>query len=80
MSSIQRQDSTNQTIHRISSEQHQSGYAVTVFEGKQEQMVKVCAHIQDKGFVPRELVDNEVNWFYGNLGIDDSTIINTSIR
>ena len=26
----------------------------------------------DKGFVPRELVPNEVAWFYDHLGIDDT--------
>ena len=25
-----------------------------------------------KGFIPRELVVNEVGWFYNSLGIDDS--------
>ncbi len=25
-----------------------------------------------QGFVPRELVPNEVNWFYSHLGIDDT--------
>ncbi|RKP25932.1 hypothetical protein SYNPS1DRAFT_14937, partial [Syncephalis pseudoplumigaleata] len=48
-----------------------SGYNVNVFEGKQEQMLKVCEHIQETGFIPKELVQNEVTWFYGNLGIDD---------
>lgn len=28
-------------------------------------MVQVCAHIEEKGFVPRELIKNEVAWFYG---------------
>ncbi|KAJ3021767.1 NAD-dependent glutamate dehydrogenase [Thoreauomyces humboldtii] len=47
------------------------GYASNVFAGKQEQLQKVCAYVEDKGFVPKELVSNEVSWFYGNLGIDD---------
>jgi hypothetical protein len=42
-----------------------SGYTVNVFEGKQEQMLKVCEHIQETGFIPKELVQNEVTWFYG---------------
>ncbi|KAI9137136.1 Glutamate/Leucine/Phenylalanine/Valine dehydrogenase-domain-containing protein [Paraphysoderma sedebokerense] len=48
-----------------------SGYTENIFDGKQEQMLKVCAHIEEKGFLPKELIVNEVSWFYGNLGIDD---------
>ncbi|KAJ3286072.1 NAD-dependent glutamate dehydrogenase [Borealophlyctis nickersoniae] len=47
------------------------GYANNVFAGKQEQLLKVCAYVEEKGFIPKELVFNEVSWFYGNLGIDD---------
>ncbi|KAI9208576.1 Glutamate/Leucine/Phenylalanine/Valine dehydrogenase-domain-containing protein [Polychytrium aggregatum] len=46
-------------------------YNSTVFVGKAEQLKQVCAHIEEKGFIPKELVQNEVTWFYGNLGIDD---------
>lgn len=31
-----------------------------------------------QGFVPRELVANEVGWFYNNLGIDDTYFQNES--
>ncbi|KAJ3183114.1 NAD-dependent glutamate dehydrogenase [Geranomyces variabilis] len=47
------------------------GYASNVFAGKQEQLQKVCSYVEEKGFIPKELVLNEVSWFYGNLGIDD---------
>ncbi|KAJ3036171.1 NAD-dependent glutamate dehydrogenase [Rhizophlyctis rosea] len=47
------------------------GYTSNVFAGKQEQLAKVCAYVEEKGFIPKELVFNEVSWFYGNLGIDD---------
>ncbi|KAJ3101712.1 NAD-dependent glutamate dehydrogenase [Phlyctochytrium planicorne] len=47
------------------------GYTDNVFAGKAEQMEKVSAYIDEKGFIPKELVNNEVSWFYGNLGIDD---------
>ncbi|KAI8824995.1 Glutamate/Leucine/Phenylalanine/Valine dehydrogenase-domain-containing protein [Fimicolochytrium jonesii] len=47
------------------------GYTSNVFAGKQDQLHKVCAYVQEKGFIPSELVLNEVSWFYGNLGIDD---------
>ncbi|KAI3634595.1 hypothetical protein MIR68_007506 [Amoeboaphelidium protococcarum] len=63
-------ESVNSTYHRISS-QEITGYAETVYEGKNDQMLKVCKAIEDKGFIPRELVHNETAWFYGNLGIDD---------
>ncbi|KAI8053760.1 Glutamate/Leucine/Phenylalanine/Valine dehydrogenase-domain-containing protein [Syncephalis plumigaleata] len=57
-----------------------SGYTVNVFEGKQEQMLKVCEHIQETGFIPKELVQNEVTWFYGNLGIDDMYFMLESVE
>ncbi|KAL0089466.1 Glutamate/Leucine/Phenylalanine/Valine dehydrogenase-domain-containing protein [Phycomyces blakesleeanus] len=47
------------------------GYNANVFAGKSEQMVQVCAHLNETGFLPKELVENEVSWFYNNLGIDD---------
>ncbi|KAL7752816.1 NAD-dependent glutamate dehydrogenase [Sorochytrium milnesiophthora] len=47
------------------------GYTENIFDGKQEQMVKVAQHIEQKGFLPKEHIMNEVSWFYGNLGIDD---------
>jgi glutamate dehydrogenase len=31
-----------------------------------------------QGFIPRELVTNEVNWFYSHLGIDDTYFQNES--
>lgn len=34
-------------------------------------MAQVCKVIAEKGFIPRELVNGEAEWFYGNLGIDD---------
>jgi glutamate dehydrogenase len=33
-----------------------------------------------KGFIPRELVPNEVNWFYSHLGIDDTYFQNESLE
>ncbi|KAJ3083608.1 NAD-dependent glutamate dehydrogenase [Quaeritorhiza haematococci] len=47
------------------------GYARNTFAGKQEQMQRVSAYLEEKGFIPKELVQNEVSWFYMNLGIDD---------
>ncbi|EPB84272.1 glutamate dehydrogenase [Mucor circinelloides 1006PhL] len=48
-----------------------SGYDANVFAGKKEQMVQVGDYLDKSGFLPKELVQNEVSWFYGNLGIDD---------
>jgi glutamate dehydrogenase len=47
------------------------GYQQHVFPGKSEQLKNVAAYVREKSFIPQELVDNEVQWFYENLGIDD---------
>ncbi|CAO3586318.1 unnamed protein product [Absidia cylindrospora] len=47
------------------------GYKTNVYEEKNEQMLKVCAYLDQLGFLPTELVKNEVQWFYSNLNIDD---------
>jgi hypothetical protein len=41
------------------------GYSSNLFAGKKDQMVQVSKYVAEKGFVPKELVDNEVSWFYG---------------
>jgi glutamate dehydrogenase len=48
-----------------------SGYVAPNFEGKAEQMEAVMDGLEAKGFVPPELVEEEVKWFYNSLGIDD---------
>ncbi|KAG0172561.1 NAD-dependent glutamate dehydrogenase [Apophysomyces sp. BC1034] len=58
----------NDLTHTINDE---CGYNANVFAGKSEQMGEVCAYLEGIGFLPKELVKNEVSWFYGNLGIDD---------
>ncbi|GAA5803768.1 Glutamate/Leucine/Phenylalanine/Valine dehydrogenase-domain-containing protein [Helicostylum pulchrum] len=50
---------------------NESGYATNVFAEKNEQMVQVCENLENLGFLPKELVKNEVTWFYNNLNIDD---------
>jgi glutamate dehydrogenase len=47
---------------RIVSEE--SGYATNVFAEKESQKAQVCAHLEQIGFLPKELVQNEVEWFY----------------
>ncbi|THH30597.1 hypothetical protein EUX98_g3609 [Antrodiella citrinella] len=56
-------------LHRV---KNVPGYVTPVFKGKSEQRSKVEAIVGRKGFVPRELVANEVAWFYSYLGIDDN--------
>lgn len=55
------------------------GYTTPVFKGKEEQRAKVQAEVAAKGFIARELVANEVNWFYSHLGIDDTYFQNESV-
>ncbi|KAI8373394.1 Glutamate/Leucine/Phenylalanine/Valine dehydrogenase-domain-containing protein [Choanephora cucurbitarum] len=50
---------------------NESGYATNVFAEKETQMQKVCENLEQLGFLPKELVKNEVQWFYNNLSIDD---------
>lgn len=48
-----------------------SGYESAVFEGKEKHMDAVMDAVEEKGFVPPELVESETKWFYQELGIDD---------
>ena len=41
------------------------GYAQNTFGGKPEQMVQVRDYIAQKGFLPQDLIEPEVQWFYG---------------
>ncbi|KAI0792961.1 NAD-specific glutamate dehydrogenase [Irpex lacteus] len=58
--------------HALQRVQNVPGYSTPVFKGKEEQRAKVQANVAAQGFIPRELVPNEVNWFYSHLGIDDN--------
>ncbi|KAI9183335.1 NAD-dependent glutamate dehydrogenase [Blastocladiella emersonii ATCC 22665] len=60
--------------------QGHSGYTENIFDGKQEQMLNVANHIAEKGFIPKELVQSEVQWFYTNLGIDDMYFMLESVE
>ncbi|KAK7689852.1 hypothetical protein QCA50_006491 [Cerrena zonata] len=60
--------------------QNVPGYSTPVFKGKEEQRAKVQATVAQKGFVPRELVANEVNWFYSYLGIDDTYFTSETVE
>lgn len=41
-------------------------------------MSQVSQIISERGFVPSQLIQNEVSWFYNNLGIDDVYFIKES--
>ena len=47
------------------------GYADNEFGGKAEQMASVVSLIASRGFIPEDLIETEVAWFYNNLGIDN---------
>ncbi|KAI0770618.1 NAD-dependent glutamate dehydrogenase [Fomes fomentarius] len=61
-----------QPVEAIQRLKNVPGYTTPVFKGKEEQRAKVQANVAAKGFIPRELVVNEINWFYSHLGIDDT--------
>jgi hypothetical protein len=42
-----------------------SGYIENAFPGKEDQMVKVTEYLSEKAFIPADLAQNEVSWFYG---------------
>lgn len=48
----------------MSQSPHERGYAINHFEGKQEQLENVCKFVREKGFLPADLVEAEVTWFY----------------
>jgi glutamate dehydrogenase len=56
------------------------GYVAPKFEGKEQQMQDVINQIDEKGFIPEELVESEVKWFYNELGIDDMYFSTESVE
>ncbi|TFK63395.1 NAD-specific glutamate dehydrogenase [Pluteus cervinus] len=70
--------SRNPSDHSLQRVQNLPGYTTPVFKGKEEQRALVENDVAAKGFIPRELVPSEVNWFYTNLGIDDTYFQNES--
>ncbi|KAK3357011.1 Glutamate/Leucine/Phenylalanine/Valine dehydrogenase-domain-containing protein [Lasiosphaeria hispida] len=47
------------------------GYVAPEFAGKAEQMKQVKAHINKCKWIPEDLIDPQIVWFYNELGIDD---------
>ncbi|KAF2487053.1 Glutamate/Leucine/Phenylalanine/Valine dehydrogenase-domain-containing protein [Neohortaea acidophila] len=74
-----RQPSPQPTHLGVSGDSHVShvlsesgpGYVAPTFEGKEQQMERVMDAVEEKGFIPADLVETEVKWFYNELGIDD---------
>lgn len=57
--------------HRITLHENGSGYVAPAFQGKAQQMENVMDAVEERGFIPADLVDAETKWFYNELGIDD---------
>ncbi|PLB35532.1 glutamate dehydrogenase (NAD(+)) [Aspergillus candidus] len=57
--------------HRLLS-QEDPGYIAAKFEGKEKQMDQVMDQLESRGFLPSEFVLSETEWFYNQLGIDDT--------
>lgn len=57
--------------HTLQVVKNTAGYEDIVFDGKKAQAQTVEEIVTKNGFVPQNLVHNEVAWFYNNLGIDD---------
>lgn len=56
------------------------GYTTPAFAGKKAQLAKVVENVASKGFIPKELVKNEVEWFYNTLGIEDTYFSNEDVE
>jgi glutamate dehydrogenase len=41
------------------------GYKGHVYPEKITQMAQVTKFVEEQGFIPKELIENEVSWFYG---------------
>ncbi|KAK6519774.1 NAD-dependent glutamate dehydrogenase [Arthrobotrys conoides] len=57
-----------------------SGYVAPKFEGKEQQMEAVIGTIEASGFIPAAFIDDEVEWFYTKLGIDDMYFKSESVE
>lgn len=48
-----------------------SDYHANAFPGKDAQREQVVDLLDQQGFIPDDLIEQEVEWFYNSLGIDD---------
>ncbi|TVY62927.1 NAD-specific glutamate dehydrogenase [Lachnellula suecica] len=60
----------NGSVHRVL-RSATVGYIAPEFKGKKEQMGQVKAKIVEGGWIPETLADEQIAWFYNELGIDD---------
>ncbi|ODQ66126.1 putative NAD-specific glutamate dehydrogenase [Nadsonia fulvescens var. elongata DSM 6958] len=63
----------------IIQDKYDNGYKQSTFEGKSQQMLTVMDQIDHLGFVPENLIELEVNWFYNSLSFDESFFANESV-
>ncbi|KAL5319815.1 hypothetical protein ACEPPN_012873 [Leptodophora sp. 'Broadleaf-Isolate-01'] len=47
------------------------GYVAPEFKGKQAQMVQVKGKLEESKWIPTSLIEEQIAWFYNELGIDD---------
>ncbi|KAI1402171.1 NAD-specific glutamate dehydrogenase [Hypoxylon fuscum] len=47
------------------------GYIAPEFKGRDEQIIQVKKIILEQGWIPESHLDEQVSWFYNELGIDD---------
>ncbi|CAK9782342.1 NAD-dependent glutamate dehydrogenase [Cutaneotrichosporon oleaginosum] len=52
------------------------GYISSPFPAKATQQAQVAQTLTESGFMPAELVNGEVDWFYNSLGIDNAYFSN----
>ncbi|EPE34114.1 NAD(P)-binding Rossmann-fold containing protein [Glarea lozoyensis ATCC 20868] len=47
------------------------GYIAPEFKGKKAQKIEVKAKLEAGNWIPSSLIDQQIDWFYNDLGIDD---------
>ncbi|KAG0676497.1 NAD-dependent glutamate dehydrogenase [Pichia californica] len=71
---------SNSSFKNISKEDISgTGYIPSVFELKNDQLLKVMDALDKSGLIPENLIESETKFFYENLGIDDTYFSNESI-
>ncbi|CDR36442.1 CYFA0S01e01552g1_1 [Cyberlindnera fabianii] len=63
--------STVPDLSSLSIASAKSGYKNVAFNGKEGQFDKVLDLIEEYGFIPDALIEQEAKWFYETLGLDD---------
>ncbi|CAL3965718.1 unnamed protein product [Diplocarpon coronariae] len=47
------------------------GYIAPEFKGKNDQRLRVRGKLESSSWIPEPLIDQQIEWFYNELGIDD---------